>query len=76
MRMAYVAVGWEFGKLLHGLARSIRAKTIVEFGTSFGISTIFLASTIRDNGRGNSSPPSLRLQRWSEQERILPRPDS
>jgi predicted O-methyltransferase YrrM len=52
MRMAYMAIGWEFGKLLYGLARSIRAKTIVEFGTSFGISTIFLASAIRDNGAG------------------------
>ena len=52
MRMAYMAIGWEFGKLLYGLAHSIRAKTIVEFGTSFGISTIFLASAIRDNGVG------------------------
>lgn len=52
MRMAYMAIGWEFGKLLYGLARSIRAETIVEFGTSFGISTIFLASAIRDNGAG------------------------
>jgi predicted O-methyltransferase YrrM len=52
MRMAYMAIGWEFGKLLYGIARSIRAETIVEFGTSFGISTIFLASAIRDNGGG------------------------
>jgi predicted O-methyltransferase YrrM len=48
MRMAYMAIGWEFGKLLYGLARSVRAETIVEFG----ISTIFLASAIRDNGAG------------------------
>ena len=52
MRMAYMAIGWEFGKLLYGLARSIRAEAIVEFGTSFGISTIFLGSAIRDNGVG------------------------
>ncbi|HEY5706985.1 MAG TPA: class I SAM-dependent methyltransferase [Terrimicrobiaceae bacterium] len=52
MRKAYMAVGPEFGHLLYSLARSAKAKTVVEFGTSFGISTIFLASAIRDNGDG------------------------
>ena len=52
MRKAYMAVGPEFGNLLYSLARSAKAKTVVEFGTSFGISTIFLASAIRDNGEG------------------------
>jgi len=33
-------------------ARAIGARTIVEFGTSFGISTIYLASAIVDNGGG------------------------
>jgi predicted O-methyltransferase YrrM len=40
------------GKLLYMLARSIRARTIVEFGTSFGISTLHLAAALRDNGGG------------------------
>ena len=52
MQKAYMAVGPEFGHLLYNLARSVKAKTVVEFGTSFGISTIFLASAIRDNGEG------------------------
>ena len=34
------------------LARSVRARTIVEFGTSFGISTLHLAAALRDNGGG------------------------
>src|SRR3546814_247839 len=34
------------------LARSSRATSIVEFGTSFGLSTICLASALRDNGGG------------------------
>ncbi len=38
--------------LLYMLARSIRARTIVEFGTSFGISTLHLAAALRDNGGG------------------------
>jgi predicted O-methyltransferase YrrM len=34
------------------LARSCKARTIVEFGTSFGISTLHLAAALRDNGGG------------------------
>jgi predicted O-methyltransferase YrrM len=40
------------GKLLYMLARSVRARTIIEFGTSFGISTLHLAAALRDNGGG------------------------
>ena len=42
----------ETGKLLYLLARSVRARTIIEFGTSFGISTLHLAAALRDNGGG------------------------
>jgi predicted O-methyltransferase YrrM len=47
-----LAVSRETGTLLYMLARSSRAKTIVEFGTSFGISTLHLAAALRDNGGG------------------------
>jgi predicted O-methyltransferase YrrM len=47
-----LAVSSETGTLLYMLARSSRARTIVEFGTSFGISTLHLASALRDNGGG------------------------
>lgn len=52
-RFDYMAVGRELGKLLYSMARAANAKTIVEFGTSFGISTIHLAAAIRDNGGGS-----------------------
>lgn len=39
----------ETGALLYMLAS---ARTIVEFGTSFGISTLHLAAALRDNGGG------------------------
>jgi predicted O-methyltransferase YrrM len=42
----------ETGVLLYMLARSGGARTIVEFGTSFGISTLHLAAALRDNGGG------------------------
>jgi predicted O-methyltransferase YrrM len=47
-----LAVSRETGALLYMLARSCRARTIVEFGTSFGISTLHLAAALRDNGGG------------------------
>ena len=40
------------GRLLYLVARSLRAQRIVEFGTSFGISTTYLAAAVRDNGGG------------------------
>ena len=45
-------VSREAALLLYMLARSCRARTIVEFGTSFGISTLHLAAALRDNGGG------------------------
>jgi len=45
-------VSRDTGLLLYMLARSFEARSIVEFGTSFGISTLFLAAALRDNGGG------------------------
>jgi len=45
-------VSRETGLLLYMLARSSGARSIVEFGTSFGISTLYLAAALRDNGGG------------------------
>lgn len=47
-----LAVSRETGALLYVLTRSSRSRTIVEFGTSFGISTLHLAAGLRDNGGG------------------------
>lgn len=52
LKDAPLAVSRETGQLLYMLARSSRAKAIVEFGTSFGISTLHLAAGLRDNGGG------------------------
>jgi predicted O-methyltransferase YrrM len=49
---AYLPVPQEVGRLLYMLARTYPCKTIVEFGTSLAISTIHLASAVRDNGGG------------------------
>jgi len=47
-----LAVSRETGTLLYMLARGNGARSIVEFGTSFGISTLHLAAALRDNGGG------------------------
>jgi predicted O-methyltransferase YrrM len=49
---AHLAVSRETGTLLYMLARAINARTIIEFGTSFGVSTLHLAAALRDNGGG------------------------
>ncbi|CAN5725375.1 O-methyltransferase [soil metagenome] len=48
----YMAVSPETARLLYMLARATKARAIVEFGTSFGLSTIHLAAALRDNGGG------------------------
>lgn len=52
LRDFHLAVSGETAMLLYMLARSSRARTIVEFGTSFGVSTLHLAAALRDNGGG------------------------
>lgn len=52
MRDIPLAVSRATGDLLYMLARSTRATSIIEFGTSFGLSTICLAAALRDNGGG------------------------
>lgn len=45
-----ISVGPATGQLLNILAKSIEAKTIVELGTSYGYSTVWLAEAARANG--------------------------
>ena len=48
----HLAVSRETGRLLYMLARATNARAMIEFGTSFGISTLHLAAALRDNGGG------------------------
>ena len=52
MSAFYIPVTPEAGRLLYSLVRATRPATIVEFGMSFGISALHLASAVRDNGSG------------------------
>lgn len=48
----FLAISPAYGRFLYAIARARRATRIVEFGTSMGISTIYLAAALRDNGGG------------------------
>jgi predicted O-methyltransferase YrrM len=48
----YMPVSPDVGRFLYALVRAGRPETVVEFGTSFGISTIHLAAAVTDNGTG------------------------
>jgi predicted O-methyltransferase YrrM len=48
----HLAVSRETANLMYMLARSMGAVSVVEFGTSFGVSTLHLAAALKDNGGG------------------------
>ena len=50
---AHLAISRETGLLLYMPVRSTGARAIVDFGTSFGISSLHLAAALRDNGGGH-----------------------
>lgn len=48
----FLPVSPETGRLLYLLVRASGARSVIEFGTSFGLSTIHLAAALKDNGGG------------------------
>jgi predicted O-methyltransferase YrrM len=50
LKDAYIPIAPAQGAVLYQTARLISARTLVEFGTSFGISAIYLAAAARENG--------------------------
>ncbi len=48
----FLPVSRETGRLLYMLVRATRARSVVEFGTSFGLSTLHIAAALKDNGGG------------------------
>lgn len=48
----YVALDRDKAELTYALARAAGARHVVEAGTSFGVSTLYLAAAVHDNGAG------------------------
>ena len=66
LKNLYVPVSPKQGQFIYSVARSIRAQRIVEFGTSFGVSTTYLAAVVnwhyypadpQSNDRAPATPP-------------------
>jgi predicted O-methyltransferase YrrM len=57
----YMPISEPGGKLLYGLIRCARPSTVIEFGTSFAISTIYLAAAVADSGAGHVYTTELNL---------------
>jgi predicted O-methyltransferase YrrM len=53
LQAAYLPISARGGELLYVLVRARRPTTIVEFGTSYGISTLYLGAAVADNGMGS-----------------------
>ncbi len=47
-----VALDRDKAEFCYGICRAIGARRVAEAGTSFGVSTIYLAAAVRDNGGG------------------------
>lgn len=50
LQRAFIPVSPESGQFLYLTALAARARNIVEFGTSYGISTLYLAAAARETG--------------------------
>lgn len=48
----FICIDRDQGVFCYLLARAVGARRIVEFGTSFGVSTLYLALAVRENGGG------------------------
>jgi predicted O-methyltransferase YrrM len=48
----YMPISAAGGQLLYNLVRAVRPATVIEFGMSYGISTLYLAAAVRDNASG------------------------
>ncbi|ANZ34877.1 methyltransferase [Lentzea guizhouensis] len=67
----YMPISARGGELLYALVRSSRPDTVVEFGTSFGISTLHLAAAVADNGRGHVYGTEMSLAKVEHARRNL-----
>jgi predicted O-methyltransferase YrrM len=80
----YIPIDPDEGMILYAYCRSNQAKRIIEFGSSFGISSIYLTAAIIDNGGGQFVGSELDPKKcnfvndlfsdlgWSDTARIIP----
>jgi predicted O-methyltransferase YrrM len=62
-RDKYVALDRDKAEFCYGLCRAKRARRVLEAGTSFGVSTLYLAAAVRDNGGGTVIATEIEVQK-------------
>ncbi|WP_327040115.1 class I SAM-dependent methyltransferase [Micromonospora ureilytica] len=67
----YMPISARGGQLIYNLVRAVRPATVVEFGTSFGISTLYLAAAVRDNGTGRVISTELNATKVAAAQRTF-----
>lgn len=68
-----LAVSASEGDILYFLVRLLRPRNVVEFGSSHGISTIYLAAGLRDNGGGHLVTTEIRAAKVAATRKNLTR---
>ena len=71
MSECFIPISPEQGEFLYVTTRALGARNIVEFGTSFGISTIYLAAALKDNGGGRVISTELEPNKCSKAQENL-----
>ena len=64
-RDKYVALDRDKAEFCYGLCRAKRARRVLEAGTSFGVSTLYLAAAVRDNGGGTVIATEIEVEKAS-----------
>src|SRR5229473_624583 len=54
-----IALDRSKAEFCYHVCRALRARRVVEAGTSFGVSTLFLAAAVRDNLRQETGPSGV-----------------
>lgn len=68
---APMAISPHEGEFLYQIARAKKASLVVEFGTSFGVSAIYLASALRDQGSGRFIGTEIEADKVAQARRNL-----
>ena len=67
----YMSISYDEGKVLYQIARSRKPQLIVEFGSSFGISAMFLGAALKDQGFGHMIGTEIELNKVAAARKSL-----
>src|SRR3989338_649315 len=67
----YLPITAQDGLFLYTLARSCHAKRIIEFGSSYGVSALYLAAAVIDNGGGEFIGTEMNLKKADSVNKIF-----